>query len=329
MFLIVVLNLIFLTEGAGQNVSVNARLDTNQILIGDQVTLVLEAFKPNLLSVDFPLIADTIIDKVEVIETSPVDTTMSGNDHILRQYYTITSFDSGEYVLPSFIFVFYQDSLKDTLATKPLWFNVNTIEIDTTKNAIADIKLPVKTPLTFKEVLPYLVWGGIIAMLILAGIYIYIKRKKKEPLIRIPAKPKEPAHITAYRELDRLKKERLWQQNKIKEYHTRVTEVIRVYIEERYNVSAMEQTSDEVLQKIVYLVDQVAYDALKQMLVLGDLVKFAKLIPLPDQNDISMKNAYLFIDKTKLAAELHIEDNIKDAELETVENTILNENLKS
>ena len=93
---------------------------------------------------------------------------------------------------------------------------------------------------------------------------------------------------------------KLWQQGLNKEYYTALTETVRKYIVDRFGVNAMEMTSAEILdmlskEEIVVPV----YDRLKQILLLADYVKFAKIHPLPDENDLSLTNAYLFVNETK------------------------------
>ena len=92
----------------------------------------------------------------------------------------------------------------------------------------------------------------------------------------------------------------MWQQGLNKEYHTLVTDTLRRYISRRYRVNAMEKTSEEILHIIEQENDaHSVYETLKQILHLADFVKFAKLHPLPDENDLSMMNAYLFVNQTK------------------------------
>lgn len=299
--------LLFIAFGAkSQSISVVSKLDTNVVLIGDQIRLSLEANVPRDLEFHFPMLKDTIIKDVEVLEKSMIDTTFTNNQNLLlKQDFIVTSFDSGLYVIPAFNFTFKIGDRVDTLQSRELLLQVFTIPIDTTKQAIADIKQPIEASITFEEILPYtpIPLGAI--LLILLAIYIIRKIRRKEPIIRIPQKSKVPAHIIAVRDLDKLKDKKLWQQNKIKEYHSEVTEIIRTYIEDRFRVMALEQTSDEILADFDNsdLIDYRLKEALKQMFMVADLAKFAKAMPMPDENDLSMRNAYYFVDQTKVEQE--------------------------
>lgn len=113
--------------------------------------------------------------------------------------------------------------------------------------------------------------------------------------------PKLPPHEQAIKELDEIKQQKLWQQGRSKEYYTLITDTLRKYIEERFGINAMEMTSGEILELIRKNSEaQSVYDNLRQILQLADFVKFAKMNPLPDENDLSMMNAYLFVNQTKV-----------------------------
>lgn len=109
-----------------------------------------------------------------------------------------------------------------------------------------------------------------------------------------------PAHVRAANELDKLKAEKIWQQGREKEFYSKLTDILRRYIYEREGINAMEMTSGEILNNIRQISDvDSVYDNLKQILSTADLVKFAKYKPYPDENDLSMVNAYFFVNQTK------------------------------
>ena len=230
-----------------QNVKVSAVLDSLRILIGDQINLKLEVDKPAGIQVSFPIIPDSLAGKIEVLQKSPIDTTKLKDESLkLVQNLLITCFDSGVYRIPPFKFDVNQPGRNDSLFTSWLLLNVMTFKIDSTKGPV-DIKPPYDAPLTLKEVTPYILGIILIGALLFLILYSIRRRKKNLPLFIKPAKPKEPAHLVALRELNRIKEEKLWQKDKVKEYYSEVTEVLRVYIEDRFGIPAMEQTSGEIL----------------------------------------------------------------------------------
>lgn len=286
-----------------QQVTVKASIDSTHILIGDQLKLLLEIEKPKNLQVQFPQVPDTFSSKVEVVNRSKIDTIkLDNNDREkLTQSLYITSFDSGRHQIPPFYFRMKNGQVLDSAATRELMFQVHGMKIDTTKGPV-DIKAVYAAPVTLKEVMPY-----ILAVILLAAIvffiFYYIKWKKKnQPLFVRPEKPAEPAHVVALRELDRIRGQKLWQQEKLKQYYSEVSDTIRIYIENRFDIQAMEQTSSEtigVFKQQKELVDGKTLDQLQHILSLADLVKFAKYTPLPDDNNLTLMNAYFFVNQTK------------------------------
>lgn len=286
-----------------QQVTVKASIDSTNILIGDQLRLILEIEKPRDMDIQFPLLPDTLGAGIEVVQRLPVDTLQLDNKdrEKLSQSYFITSFDSGVHQIPPFFFKLKFDRMLDSVATKALSFQVFTMKIDTTKGPV-DIKPPYSAPVSLKEVTPYIL-GIILIAAILFFIFYYIKWKKKNvPLFRKPEKPLEPAHIIALRELDRIKAQKLWQQEKIKQYYSEVADTVRAYIENRFDIPAMEQTSAEtigVFKQNQELIDVTSLVQIQHILSLADLVKFAKYAPLPDDNNLTLMNAYFFVNQTK------------------------------
>ena len=286
-----------------QPVKVKASIDSTHMLIGDQLKLVLEIEKPKDMDIKFPMIPDTFSSHIEVVKRLPVDTIkLADKDRIrLSQSILISSFDSGSHVIPPFFFKLKHNQLTDSIATQAMIFQVLTMKIDTAKGPV-DIKVPYGAPLSLKEIIPYIL-GVILIAAIIFFIFYYMRWKKKNvPLFSRPEKPKEPAHIIALRELDRIKAQKLWQQEKIKQYYSEVADTIRYYIQNRFDIPAMEQTSAEtigVFKQNTELVDGNSLNEIQHILSLADLVKFAKYTPLPDDNNLTLMNAYFFVNQTK------------------------------
>ncbi|MFH1319463.1 MAG: hypothetical protein ABII90_02265 [Bacteroidota bacterium] len=302
-----------------QDVSVSATIDTNDILIGDHVHLNLKAKYPTGDIINWPLITDTITGQIEVVERTQFDTvlTQDKKNTILSQSLIITSFDSGFFVIPPFQFSVKRDTANIT-ETEPLLLTVHTVQVDTAL-AIKDIKSPLEIPLTIEEILPYILAVVGVISLILIIIYLYKKHKKKPERI-IFKKPKEPPHLIALRKLKELEDSKLWQQNKIKPYYSDLTEIVRTYIEHRFNIIAMELTTGETLSCFQNVdIEPDLKSKLKQMLSLADMVKFAKAKPIASEHELSLKIAYDFIKGTipegRSEGRLPAEDSAKAGEV--------------
>lgn len=283
-----------------QDVTVKAKMDTTEFLIGDQIGLELEVKQPIKEFVGIPIFQEELTKQIEILEQSENDTTLLESGHfIIKKRLLITAFDSGYYALPPIPFLYYSD----TLRSEPIIFKVNTLPVDTTQ-AIKDIKMPYEAPLSFAEVFPWAGGGLGVVILILVIIYIIRKIRRNEPIIK-RFKPREPAHIIAFRDLSKLKNDNLWQQGRIKDYYTVLTDTLRMYLWNRYAIRTLERTSEEILEslKISEFKDENAFNTLKDIFYTSDLVKFAKFKPIADEHEKCISDAYSFVDRTKLIIE--------------------------
>jgi hypothetical protein len=287
---------------------VKATIDSTQLLIGQQTKIHLEIAANKTQQLQLPLITDTLITGVEVLGISKIDTADIGNERVQLKYdYLITSFDSAVYLLPPFKVI----SGIDTAYSGELALKVSTLQVDTESKQFYDIKDVIKPRFYLMDYLPMigLILAGIVLLaLIIFLIYCYINNKPVLPFKK-KEEPYVPPHVRAIRELDALKSQKLWQQGKTKVYHSEITDTLRKYIEARFDVGAMELTSGEILDKVKGNSEVTAsYDNLKQVLLLADFVKFAKYNPLPDENELSITNAYFFVDNTKKEEEIPVEE---------------------
>jgi hypothetical protein len=312
------------TAFADPSIRVDARFDSAQILIGDQIFFRVTIEQPNGIKVVFPNFKDSLAGKIEILKVFPLDTFKLKNGTLkIQQKYLITSFDSGSYLAGPFKFAINQNNTSDTLISDPVMLTVITIPIkDLTR--IADIKKIIKLPLTLKELLPLMGITLLVLLLIAFGIYAYSRWKHNKPLFNFMQKPEEPAHIVAFRELNKIKDQKLWQQGLYKEYFSRITDVIRTYIESRYHVPAKENTTYEIYQTLnrIEEIDKQLIEELYRMLQLSDLVKFAKAEPLPDENINAWEVAYKFVDRTYIRpVVLDESDNSDSKELDNKDTT--------
>jgi ABC-type multidrug transport system fused ATPase/permease subunit len=288
-----------------QNISVEAKLDQPTIRIGDQTKLRLIVHQLVKEKVNFPRLADSIVSKLLIVG-SKLDTVLDKNDPkqaTVIQSYIITSFDKGTYTIPSYSI----GSAAGVLKTNELILMVQTVQVDTTK-AIYDIKQPLAVSYTFwdwlKDNWKWVVLG-LAVIAIIGGIIWYLKTRPKVEKAVKEVKPDVPPHIIALGKLQQLRDKKLWQQDAMKEYHSELSDIIREYLEKRYVIKTHEKTTDEIFAALKYMDIANEYRLkLNQVLILADLVKFAKEKPLPVDNELSMENALSFVLKTQQVTEL-------------------------
>jgi hypothetical protein len=279
-------------------VGVNAVSDTNKIRIGEQFKLNLSATVAPGTKVNFPLLTDTF-NHFEIVSKSTIDTLSSPEkkEITLQQQLTITNFDSGFYVIPPFMFVITENkTAPDTLFTEAMLMEVVTIAVDTTKEIKANKNI-IDVPFPWQDYLIYLLIALVVGF---AAYYLYKRFAKKEPVFKAPVIPQRPAHEIALEELKRIELEKLWQQGFTKKYFSEITEALRMYIERRFSVYAMEQTTDEILHQFENnLIRDAEREKLKFILRHADMVKFAKANSLPAENENTMQYAVDFINNTR------------------------------
>lgn len=207
-------------------------------------------------------------------------------------YTALTSFEEGEHWLH-----IGADSVLLTVMDVP--------NVDTTNTNIRDIADVFRQPYTFGEVAK--VVGIVLGILaILVGAYFVINRiRNHKPIIAIPQAPPLPPHTKALNELEYLRQQQLWQQGKVKEYHTNLTDILRNYLEESYHIQSTEMTTDQTLDAFCgsKAYSPEAENMLRQILQMADMVKFAKSEPLPHQHDFSYQQAVQFVTATAPKAE--------------------------
>ena len=284
----------------GQEIKVKTALEHDSIWLGDQIKLLIVVEQTAGTKIEFPQLPDSIL-KVEILNKSKIDTSkLDGTSIQLKQTYLIICFDSGAHVIPPFVFKVRKEGRIDSLRSNNLTLFVKMPPVDLKKGPV-DIKKPFGAPVTFKEIAPWILGIILVGAVVFLIIYALSRRNKNKPLFQRPPKPKVPAHIIALQELDKLKGEELWQHEKVKDYYTRLTDIVRVYIEDRFTIAAMEQTTFEILTSFKAKetqVDPKSVVELKEILEVADLVKFAKFTPLPDENHMMLSNAYLFVKET-------------------------------
>jgi hypothetical protein len=291
-----------------------ATLEKDTILVGQQPFLFLSCTYPLKAEINWPVFKDTIIKDIEIISISKFDTVSLNNNFItLSQKIKITSFDSGSYTIPPFKFSYFfkNDTSINEIETLPLKLVVNLIPVDTTLS-IKDIKKPLDSPLTWREVFPWIIGIFILIAVSIIVIYIVKRIRKKKPLIGFTNKKYLEPHEQALKELEELKAQKLWEKGKVKEYYSILTDIIRTYISKRFDIKATEMTSNEILNTLnnIFLHEE-CINKLQQILFWADMAKFAKAQPLVDENITSMEYAIEFVNATKPVIIDNVQNNNK------------------
>ena len=286
----------------------NARLDSAQMLMGRVNTLRLEVVQDRNVKGEFPLFRNfgekgyvTLLnDTIELSDKIKVDTVEVGSGRIQINYQVpVQVFDSGYYKLPEFVFVAGRDSVRSrqlSLTVVPV-----KVKADDEISPMTDVAEP-EDPSIFDALPDWLVdwWWVILLCLILAAATWWAIRRYRTVGSILPPKPEEPPYDVAMARLRRLKARKLWESGREKEFYTYLTDILRIYLDKRFGIRAMEMTSREIMQTLADNPELRANRAgMRQILDMADFVKFAMVRPLPDDNIKAFDNAVAFVEATK------------------------------
>ena len=298
-FLMMSLSLKIVAQG---NVVVRAKLDSTVLLMGKQTTLHIELLQNKdvvgrFVGDDAP----NLTDMVEVADRKKADTTDLGNNRIqINRDIIIQSFDSGAYLIPPQVYIVG----KDTFKTNQLTLKVLPVKVDSLAT-VHDYKPVADVPFKILDLLPSFIadyWWIYLIILFLVGIglLVYFKWIKKGTLPLLSQKKELPPFEEAIKSLEDLKQRQLWQSGQDKEYYTYLTDILRRYIYRRFDINAIEMTSSQIIDVLKKNDETRAVnEQLNMVLEIADFVKFAKVRPLPDDNEVAYQRALHFVNETK------------------------------
>ncbi len=288
---------------------VKVSISPKKIKIGEQAKINISfQYEPGEeeMNIIWPEFGDTLMSKVEILEKGKMQNAKLKNadkpNLIERsQTLTVTSFDSGYYAIPPMQVIVNND----TLLSNPILLEVHTVNVDTTRQ-FKKIKDIYETSLSLGDYLKMignwiydnLYWILPVLLVILILLYLLYRKNRKKPEVKIP-EIIIPAHIIALQQLKHLEDKKLWQNGMIKEYYIEMTDILRTYIENRFRIHAMEQTTDEIMSQLRLTdISEISKLTLVPVLKLSDLVKFAKENPIGIENDEMMQRAKDFVTST-------------------------------
>jgi len=273
----------------------------DSILIADQLEygFTLENVKPGV-EIGLQDFSEASNDTLTLVRNWKLDTlkhSRKSESFNIKAAVVIAPFEEGSYHLPE-LFVALKDGSKvDTLSFKPLDMEVKTMPVDTATFQIHDIKPQKKYPVTFKEVLPYILAFQFIACLIILIVCLIRMRKGK---LGGDVEHKDPAYIVALRALDRFRSDKHWAPEKQKAFYSGVTDALKAYIDERFGVDAPEMTTAELFAALKGNKDLTPelYSEAKDLFERADFVKFAKYVASDEENAKVLPAAVKFVTST-------------------------------
>ncbi len=285
------------------NTIVNVKLDSAKVMMGKTVKLHINIVKDAgstgiILGTDSTMLGDIDIVKRDKIHTKTLD----NNREEISQTVTLQPFEPGNYDLPPIKYFVNGD----TIMSNQEHLVVDSIKVDV-KGEIKDYKPIVGVPFKLIDYIPNIIanywWAWLLGLALLAFlIFAYFKWYKKGINPFKPEKKRLPPYEEAILALNNLKSRQLWQNGQHKEYYSCLTDILRVYIERRFGINAVEMTSSEIMEQIKHNEEALQVkDQLSEVLEIADFVKFAKMQTLADDNEVAFQRTLNFVEQTKPA----------------------------
>lgn len=291
--------------------TITSRLSADTVTIGDRVVLTVDVEKDVMQHVEFPTFEfvqnegeEATEPSIEVIRDFAPDTvSQEGRRVLLRKRYEMAVYDEGIYHIGKAQALYFDKNIVDTLfAEHEEDLYVKSV-IDTTMTTVRDLKPQMTLKWRFAEHSGYMGIGLGVLLLLALVLYLVVrylhKRGRRLADLFKPAPP-VPAHVVAITALEKLHNEKLWQNNKHKLYYSGLSDILRTYLAGRFEVGAMEMTTDEISDALRSLdIEEGQKMSLLAVLRDADLVKFAKVEPEASENELAYNRAYYFVDETK------------------------------
>ncbi len=314
---IIVLLILMLPLSAQESrIIIESGVDRDVITIGGLIHYRITVKHNRDITVEYPGLAANL-GAFEIRDYTAAEPEKIDDKIISRAEYVITTFDTGNYVIPPVqVGYFSEDSVQMKLRTDIIKIRVNSVKPSEAKD-IKDIKSPMVIEIDYKKYVYYGLGGLAFILLVLFIIYYIRKKRRGEDIIPKRKKPILPAHIEALEMLEKLRDSTLPEEGKVKEYYIQISEIIRCYIEQRYFIYAREMTTYELCSNLRSTdAGEEAVSLISDFLESCDFVKFAKHIPDDDENRNILQQAFDIVNRTKIEYTLAAEPEHSECAVE-------------
>lgn len=307
--LIILLSFILYAASVCAQVQIDVKIDSVQLLVGEQTNITLKVTTDAGKKVSFPELKAGIelVPNLEIVDVQSVDTNYlnEGKRMELIQQYTVTAWDSSLYYLPPFkVAVENQVDSSKSLALKVYTLDVDTLHLD----QFYPPRGVMEPPFDWNDWRNLVYASFALIIMVIMAYFLFDSARRGKPIVRIIRRKKKlPPHQVAIEEIERIKADRKWAEEDSKEYYTLLTDTLRNYIHERYHFNAMEMTSTQIIEQLLNEDNPECLDELREIFTTADLVKFAKYSTLINENDANLMAAIEYINQTKI----EVDPNLK------------------
>ena len=306
LFFLIVFSAFTLYAGEESLIEVQSEVDTSTITIGDRIQYSIIINRDKNLRIEKP--GEGLHLGMFEIKDYKFHDPVEKDGRLIEKYeFSISVYDTGKYTIPPFPIAYFPVDTSNQykiIEASAIDVIVKSILSGDEARELKDIKFPLEIPFN------YFFWLSMAAIVVFVGViaflaYLLWKRRKEKGYLFAPPPPPRPAHEIALESLTELYQSALLEENQYKEFFSRLSEIIRVYLEGRYFFDALEETTTEIMTDARKHVDEDnLLDDLKNILELSDLIKFAKYIPQQKEIEEAKDQSLNFVNATKLIYEV-------------------------
>ncbi|MBN1406572.1 MAG: hypothetical protein JW956_02215 [Calditrichaceae bacterium] len=305
-------------------IEVQSEVDTSTITIGDRINYSITIDRDKDLRIMKP--GEGLNLGMFEIKDYKFHDPLEKDGRLIEKYeFNISVYDTGKFTIPPFPIAYFpvDTSQQYKIIEAPaIDIYVQSVISGDDARELKDIKFPLAIPFN------YFFWISMAVVIILVAVIAYLgyllwKRRKEKGYIFSPPPPPRPAHEVALEALEQLFQSNLLDEKQFKEFFSRLSDIIRAYLEGRYFFDALEETTREIMADAKkHVENNDLLSDLKNILELSDLIKFAKYIPEDKEIDTAIEQSLNFVNVTKLIYEV-VPENGLDEETQAEEGTLI------
>lgn len=297
---------------AQDNGQANIFMDRTDFLIGDQISMELVVNVPAGYTPTFPIIDERLEkEKLEIVDQQEQELIKGKPNYTYKQKFILTAWEPGSYQIPALTFSYKNNGALVEFESGSLMLNITAPQVTGDSTYVADIKtILAESPNFMDKLYSFLTHPVVVALILLLlaflAFYAFMQYKSKAKAIV----PKTPEEI-ALEQLEALTQSDLLAQQNYKEFHTRISFILRTYVNGRFKIKALERPTSEFLPKIKphNLLKKSLFEEFKIVLEHADLIKFAKASPL----DIANKKALSFCFELIESVQMQLDEAVQQA----------------
>ena len=295
------------------DVVVSAVVDPTRAALDEPIRFTLRAVYPADVQLQLPDIGPDIagLRIVDFGETGPdpVDARF-----VFTQWYDLRADVAGTYIIPALTVSAGESDGAREIMTPQIFIQVGAHpdrSDNETMQDIIDIKPLAALP---RDLRPVIIGSACAAGLFVAGlaVWLYVRRRRTAVCA-----PPTPAHVLALEQLDQLERDGLAERGSAHAFYVRLSDIFRQYLQNRFAVPAVEQTTQELVRSLEALPDMApaVRHSTRRFLLRADLVKFARYQPASGDAQQSLQQVRDVIVQTRqdMQAESSTETTGNDA----------------